>query len=61
MQFANSELALKAVENLNGRELLGREAEPCDRVGGGDGKLSHNPGHCLLWSVMVMLMLSQLW
>eukprot|EP00913_Durusdinium_trenchii_P002564 g2373.t1 len=34
VQFANSELALKAVENLNGRELLGREAEPCDRVGG---------------------------
>ncbi|CAK9021299.1 unnamed protein product [Durusdinium trenchii] len=25
VQFANSELALKAVENLNGRELLGRE------------------------------------
>ena len=26
VQFVNSELALKAVEELNGRELLGREA-----------------------------------
>lgn len=30
VQFVNSELALKAVEELNGRELLGREA-PVER------------------------------